>query len=259
MWDGIAKEKSPDNLFFANMGGAIESGPNMKALEGIAYWYNCDNQGRGGDDTPIWGCTLQGRVCNAIMNGHTATNVTASYATGEPRWRNLHKSTEEAQMWMNETVASGIVPWYHFIGGEEGLGADRRWQQPGRDYFNWLAKHDAHLTNKASIADIAVVMGQRTQRFYRSMDMGDPMSNIHGIYYALLNALCELVPVGGRIEGRQILARVAVAFRHSADGRPCICKKPVDSISIVDLTHDGGHVLSHIGSEHAGLVESIVF
>jgi len=186
MWDGIAKEKSPDNLYFGNMGGAIVSGPNMKSLEGVAYWYNCDNQGRGGDDTPIWGCTLQGRVCNAIMNGHTATNVTASYDTGEPRWRNLHKSTEEAQMWMNETVASGMVPWYHFIGGEEGLGADRRWQEPGREYFNWLAKHDAHLTNKASIADIAVVMGQGTQHFYRDKEMGDPMANIHGIYYALL-------------------------------------------------------------------------
>ena len=186
MWDGIAKEKSPDNLFFANMGGAIVGGPNMKSLEGIAYWYNCDNQGRGGDETPIWGCTLQGRVCNAIMNGHTATNVTASYSTGDPRWRNIHKSTEEAQMWMNETVASGMVPWYHFIGGEEGLGADRRWQEPGREYFNWLAKHDPHLTNKASVADIAVVMGQHTQHFYRSRDMGDPMWNIHGIYYALI-------------------------------------------------------------------------
>ena len=89
-------------------------------------------------------------------------------------------------MWMDETVASGMVPWYHFIGGEDGLGADRRWQEPGREYFNWLAKHDQHLTNKATIANIAVVMGQRTQRFYRSSDLGDPMMNIHGIYLALL-------------------------------------------------------------------------
>ena len=48
MWDAIAKEKSPDNLFFGNMGGAIQGGPNMKALKGVAEWYNCDNQGRGG-------------------------------------------------------------------------------------------------------------------------------------------------------------------------------------------------------------------
>jgi len=186
LWDGIAKEKSPNNLYFGNMGGSIESGPNMMALKGVAQWYNCDNQGRGGEAAPIWGCTLQGRVCDAILDGHTATNVTASYCTGKPRWRNIHKSTQEAQMWMNETVASGMVPWYHFVGAEEGLGADRRWHEPGREFFDWLAQHDAHFTNKQTIADVAVVMGQRTQRFYRSAELGDPMMNIHGIYYALL-------------------------------------------------------------------------
>jgi hypothetical protein len=186
MWDAIAKEKGPDNLFFGNMGGAIQGGPNMKALTGIAQWYNCDNQGRGGLEEAIWGCTLQGRVCNAILDGHTATNVTASYSTGIPRWRNIHKSTDEAQMWLDETVGSGMVPWYHFIGGEEGLGADRRWQQPGRDYYNWLAKHDQHFVNKATVADIAVVMGQSTQRFYRHAELGDPMMHINGIYMALL-------------------------------------------------------------------------
>ena len=186
MWEGIAKEKGPENLFFANMGGAIKSGPNLIALRELAQWFNCDNQGRGGEEEPIWGCTLQGRVCTAITEGRTSTNVTASYCTGKPRWRNLHKSTSEAQMWMNETVASGMVPWYHFIGGEEGLGADRRWHQPGYDYFNWLAKHDQHLRNKGTIANIAVVMGQRNQRFYQHKDLGDPMMNIHGLYLALL-------------------------------------------------------------------------
>jgi hypothetical protein len=186
MWDGIAKEKLADNLFYANMGGSIQSGPNMIALKEVSEWYNCDNQGRGGEEEAIWGCTLQGRVCNSIMDGHTATNVTASYSTGKPRWRNIHKSTEEAQMWMDETVASGMVPWYHFIGGEEGLGADRRWHEPGLEYFTWLAKNDQHLTNKKTIADIAVVMGQSTQRFYRSKELGDPMMNIHGIYQSLL-------------------------------------------------------------------------
>ncbi len=186
LWDSIAKEKGLDNLFFANMGGAIESGPNMKALQDVAVWYNCDNQGRGGEFEPIWGCTLQGRVCDAVQNGKTATNVTASYCTSKPRWRNLHKSTAEAQMWMNETVASGMVPWYHFIGAEEGLGADKRWHEPGHEYFNWLAKYDAHLTNKSTIADIAVVMGQRNQRFYLHPELGDPMMNIHGLYMSLL-------------------------------------------------------------------------
>ncbi len=186
LYDSIAKEKRAENLFFANLGGAIRSTPNLNELGTICNWFNCDNQGRGGDSSPIWGCTLQGRVCNAIMKGRTSTNVTAAWSTGSPRWRNIAKSLPEAQMWMNETVASGMVPWYHFIGGEDGLGADRRWQEPGRKYFDWLARHDQHLVNKRSIANIAVVMGQRTQLFYHPPGQGNASQNIEGLYYALL-------------------------------------------------------------------------
>ncbi len=186
LYDSIAKEKSADNLFFANLGGAIRSTPNLNELGAICKWFNCDNQGRGGDSAPIWGCTLQGRVCNAIMKGRTSTNVTAAWSTGTPRWRNIAKSIPEAQMWMNETVASGMVPWYHFIGAEDGLGADRRWQEPGRKYFDWLARHDRHLVNKRSIANIAVVMGQRTQLFYNPPGQGNASQYVEGLYYALL-------------------------------------------------------------------------
>jgi hypothetical protein len=186
LYDGIAKEKRPENLFFANMGGAIKCGPNLKELEGLCEWFNCDNQGRGGDAAPIWGCSLQGRVCNAIMKGRTSTNVVGSWSTGTPRWRNIAKSPNEARMWMNEALASGMVPWYHFIGAEDGLGADRRWQEPGRVYFDWLARHDRHFKNKRSTANIAVVMGQRTQLFYQSPGEGDAGQNVQGLYYALL-------------------------------------------------------------------------
>jgi hypothetical protein len=191
LYDGIAKEKKRENLYFGNLGGSIHCTANLKQLGEIAYWFNCDNQGRGGDDTPIWGCTLQGRVCSAVMKGKTSTNVTAAWSTGTPRWRNLSKSPEEAQMWMNETVASGMAPWYHFIGGQNGLGEDRRWHEPGRRYFNWLAKYDRHFTNRRTIANLGVVMGQRTHLFYRTpfggrSGAGSVQEYIDGIYYALL-------------------------------------------------------------------------
>jgi hypothetical protein len=185
-YDGIAKEKKSENLYFGNLGGSIHCTANLKTLGDKAYWFNCDNQGRGGDDTPIWGCSLQGRVCSAVMKGKTSTNVTAAWCTGTPRWRNAAKSPQEAQMWMNETVASGMVPWYHFIGGESGLGEDRRWQKPGHDYFNWLARHQQHFFNKQPIANLGVVMGQRTHLFYKPPFRGSVQQYVDGIYYALL-------------------------------------------------------------------------
>ncbi len=165
-YDAIAKEKKPDSFFFANLGGNVRGGPNLDRLGKIAAWFQADNQGRSYDDAAVWGCSLQGRVCNAIMDGKTAANVTAAYSTGAVAWRNASKNPAEARMWLNETLASGMVPYYHFVGSEDGLGEDRRWQQVGADYFQWTAKHDAHFTARRSIANIGVVMGQSTQLLY---------------------------------------------------------------------------------------------
>ena len=174
------------NFYFANLGGGIRSTADLVKLGEICEWFQCDNQGRGGDDTPIWGCALQGRVCNAVQKGKMSTNVTAAWSTGTPRWRNVYKSPQEEQMWFNETLASGMVPYHHIIGGENGMGEDRRWLEPARKYFDWMAKHDAHFVNKRSIANIGVVMGQRTHLFYRPPRGAQMREYMDGMYYALL-------------------------------------------------------------------------
>ena len=186
LYDSLAKEKRPSNFYFGNLGGGIRSTANLVQLGEICEWFQADNQGRGGDDTPIWGCALQGRVCSAVQKGKMATNVTAAWSTGRPRWRNVYKSQQEERMWLNETVAAGMVPYHHIIGGENGLGEDRRWLEPAQQYFNWMAKHDAHFVNRQSIANLGVVMGQRTQLFYKSPRGSLMPQYIDGLYYALL-------------------------------------------------------------------------
>jgi Hypothetical glycosyl hydrolase 6/Beta-galactosidase trimerisation domain len=186
LYDSIAKEKKPSSFYFANLGGGIHSGPNLKLLGQVCQWFQADNQGRGGDDTPIWGCSLQGRVCRAIQQGKMSTNVTGAWSTGAVRWRNVAKSPEEATMWMDQTVASGMVPYYHFIGGETGMGEDRRWLAPGREFFTWTAKHDRHFVNRGSIASLGVVMGQRTHLFYKPPRGVAMPQYMDGMYYALL-------------------------------------------------------------------------
>jgi hypothetical protein len=186
LYDSIAKEKHPSNFYFANLGGGIRSTANLVELGQLCEWFQCDNQGRGGDDAPIWGCALQGRVCNAVQSGKMATNVTGAWSTGTPRWRNVHKSIHEARMWMNETLASGMVPYHHIVGGETGLGEDRRALEPARQYFNWMAKHEPHFVNKRSIADIGVVMGQRTHLFHAPPAGSTMQQYANGMYYALI-------------------------------------------------------------------------
>jgi len=186
LYDSIAKEKKPSNFYFANLGGGIRCTVDLVKLGELCEWFQCDNQGRGGDDTPIWACSLQGRVCNAVQEGKMATNVTAAWSTGTPRWRNVYKSPEEQRMWFDETLAAGMVPYHHIVGGENGLGEDRRWLEPAHRYFTWMAKHDAHFVNRRSIANIGVVMGQRTHLFYKPPRGSLMAQYMDGLYYALL-------------------------------------------------------------------------
>ena len=186
LYDSIAKEKAARNFYFANLGGGARCSVSLPAVGEVCEWFQADNQGRGGEDAPIWGCALQGRVCNAVQNGKMATNVTGAWSTGPVRWRGVAKSEAEMRMWMNETAAGGMVPYMHIVGAEEGLGEDRRALGPGHEFFNWTAKHDRHFTNRRSIASIGVVMGQRTQLFYQPPPGASAAQYIDGLYYALL-------------------------------------------------------------------------
>ena len=166
LYDSIAKEKKASSFYINNMGGGVHSAPNLAQFGEFCQWFQGDNQGRNRGDSPVWGAAQQGRVCNAVLDGKMATNLTGAYTTGPIRWREVTKSAAEAVIWTSQTLASGLVPYFHVVGGEKGLGEDLRWEKIGRDYFLWTARHDAHWVNKKTIANIGVVMGQRTQLFY---------------------------------------------------------------------------------------------
>jgi hypothetical protein len=189
-YDALAKEKRSDSFFFANSGGNVRGGPNLDRLGKTLAWFQADNQGRSYEDPSVWGCSLQGRVCNAVLDGKFAANVTAAYSTGNPGWRNLSKNPEEARMWLSQTSASGMVPYFHFVGAETGRGEDTRWQKTGVEYFDWTARHDAHLQAVRSIANIGLVIGQATQLLYPGPKTMQARSYMHettqGIYEALL-------------------------------------------------------------------------
>jgi hypothetical protein len=186
LYNSIAQEKKASSFYFLNMGGGIHATPNLAQLGETCHWFQADNQGRGGTDEPIWGAAQQGRVCSAVLDGKMATNVTGAWSTGPIRWREVTKTEAETRTWLEQSTASGMVPYYHVVGGETGLGEDLRWKKIGREFFDWTARHDAHFVNKAAIADIGVLFGQRTQLFYKAPYKATMQQTIDAIYYALL-------------------------------------------------------------------------
>ncbi|HEY1766204.1 MAG TPA: alpha-amylase family protein [Terracidiphilus sp.] len=185
-YDSLIKEKAPEKFFFPNSGGGVRASMNLARLGALSDWFQSDNQGRGGEDAPVWLCTLQGRVCQAILDGKMAANVTGAWSTGPIRWRNVGKSPNEVQMWLSESSASGMVPYYHIVGAEKGMGEDRRELDVPRAYFAWTAQHDPHFVNRGTIAKLGVVMGQRTHLFHKPQADATMQQFLNGMYYALL-------------------------------------------------------------------------
>jgi len=184
LWDSTAKQKKWDSVYVGNLGDGIRASTDLMRIADVAGWFNADHQGRTGS-TPIWDCAQQGRVAQCVMKGRTITNVTGAYANSHPLWRHTSKAPEEATMWMAQTTASGMVPWYHWLGG---VPKDLRWRQTGRQFFNWIAKHERHFINQRSIANIAVVFSERGNSFYKPPGGSDPTEFLQGLYYALLEA-----------------------------------------------------------------------
>jgi hypothetical protein len=121
------------------------------------------------------------------MRDRAITNVTGAWSTcGAVRWRNASKSGAEAEIWMDQTVASGMTVWYHWLGAQKGMGNDRRWMKTGRDFMQWLARNDAHFERKRGVATIGVVMGQSSHLFYNPPGEGGMQQFLDGLYYALL-------------------------------------------------------------------------
>ncbi|MCX7604269.1 MAG: beta-galactosidase trimerization domain-containing protein [Bryobacteraceae bacterium] len=201
LYDRIAKEKSQDSLFFGNLGGGFRTGVDLYRLAPHCFWFNADNQGRT-SPAPVWGAAQQGRVAWCVMKGRTVTNVTGAWSTGSPVWRNAAKSPAEAEIWMAQTAASGMAVWYHWLGAQTGLGEDRRWQEYGRRFLQWHARHNRHFLNRRPLANVALLLPQRTQTFYANPGEGDAGEHVQGWYAALL-------------EGRH-----AFAFVHEDDLSP---------------------------------------
>jgi hypothetical protein len=193
LWQAVVTEGGGrESVYVGNLGGGIRTVKNLRRLGEVAAWFNADHQGRSGD-TPIWDCAQQGRVAQAVMNGGAITNVTGSYSNSRITWRHVAKPAAEATLWMAQTTASGMVPWFHWLGGAP---EDTRWRAVGRDFYRWLAQHEAHFKNRRSLADLAVLYPQRTIAFYRSgqgpgswrgSERAQTADYLQGLYYALLD------------------------------------------------------------------------
>jgi hypothetical protein len=161
LWQNTSMEKNSNSVYAGNLSG-IRTVKNVNKMGKDAAWFYADNQGRSGD-TPIWMCAQEGRLARAVAGKRTVTNSVGSYASGTPGWRHTSKTKEETTLWLAQATASGMVPSYHWLGGNP---LDTRWKETGRAFYSWLAENENHFKNRNTLANIAALYPQATISFY---------------------------------------------------------------------------------------------
>ena len=193
--DAVSREGRRDRVYNLNIAGGIHAVQSIRKLAEIGSWITADHQGRSGD-TPIWDCAQQGRVAYSTMGGKPVTNVVTGNAG---TWRHSSRGDKEITLWLAQTTASGMVPWYVWLGSQP---QDNRWRETGRKYYEWLARHEEHFFNRRPVSNLGVVFSQRLNHLYRvpsatnggygsrrteqAVPSGRPTDYLQGLYYALL-------------------------------------------------------------------------
>jgi len=188
LFDSIAKEKRPENIYIMNTNGSIAASQNQKKLADAVPFVNADHQarrdhqGRTGD-APIWNVAQTGRILRAVTGGKPRVIVTAANSTTRLLWRHISKSDAELTTQFAQSTAGGAAILCAWLGGDP---EDKRWRETARKFFQWHARHDAHFVNRRSIANLGVVLSQRTNAFYTPPTQTQPWEYLHGLYVALL-------------------------------------------------------------------------
>jgi hypothetical protein len=190
LYDGIVARHKPEMIFSGNLGGGFRGGDiDLKELTQYAAWFIADNQGRGGVGAPAWDAAQQTRIAKAIMGDRPVPNSTGAYEiSGNGVWRNVTGNAHEVKLRLYQTTAAGGVLYYHWLGFHQGFVEDRRWQKVGQDVLPWQEEHDKHFHNIRSIASVALVVAQRSNRLYKAPPGTNGLDAVNGMYQILTEA-----------------------------------------------------------------------
>jgi len=190
LYDSIVARHKPEMIFSGNLGGGFRGGDiDLKELTQYAAWFIADNQGRGGVGAPAWDAAQQTRIAKAIMGDRPVPNSTGSYEiSGNGVWRNVTGNAHEVRSRLYQTTAAGGVLYYHWLGFYQGFVEDRRWQKVGQEVLPWEEAHDKHFHNIRSIASVALVVAQRSNRLYKAPPGTNGLDAVNGMYQILTEA-----------------------------------------------------------------------
>ncbi len=170
--------------------------PDNVVTGALADIFFTDHQGRSGV-TPIWSNGKRAKELRATM-GMKPLGGIFSIGLEEPhRWKDSVQSEAEVRIWAAEGTANNMRPWFVKFSGTL---YDRRWLKVVERIYQWHYFAEPYLRNVASLARVAMVYSEQTNRYYGG-ERWQERSDGHGLgmYHALIEARIPFEMVNDRL------------------------------------------------------------
>jgi len=220
LWDDAARAIKPDSHYIPNSGGGTLSDLNMKMTAERAEILFADRQSRSGTMMP-WSAGMNAKEFRATM-GDKPVGAIFSVGIEEPhRWKDSVQSDAEMRIWVANSIASGMRPWFTKFCGQI---FDDRWLPVVESIYRFHQKLDPYIRDQQSLAQVGLVYSQQTARWYGGDTPRETVEHhLLGLYHALVEARIPFDMVHtedlSRIERYKtlILPNIAVLSQEQCD------------------------------------------
>ena len=198
LWDATMRNVKPTSRFIPN------GFPDKIVTGAQSDIFFTDHQARKGM-IPPWSNGKRAKELRATMGMKPLGGIFSVGVEEEYRWKDSVQNEAEVRVWVAEGTANNMRPWFAKFSG---VIYDKRWLGMVNRIYDWHYEHEKYLRNTQSLANVALVYSEQTERNYGG-EAWQQKSGGHelGMYHALIEARIPFDMVNDRLLDAQHIAQ----------------------------------------------------
>ena len=179
LWDGTIRNVKSTSRFIPN-------GFPDKIITGAqSDIFFTDHQARSGM-IPPWSNGKRAKELIATMGMKPLGGIFSVGIEEQYRWKDSVQNEAEIRIWVAEGTANNMRPWFAKFSG---VLYDKRWLATVERIYAWHYEHEKYLRNTQSLAHVAMVYSEQTERNYGGKEWQEHYEwHELGMYHALIEA-----------------------------------------------------------------------
>ena len=211
-WDADIRAVNPDARLIPNTTLPYAPGAQLINLDITRLMPKvdllfADRQGRSGAE-PSWSSGRTAKFYRSAARDKPVGGIFSMGLEEAYRWKDSVQSGAETALWVADSVANGMRPWWTKFGGTV---PDRRWISLVGDRYRWYHDCERYLRNERSLARVGVVYSSlMATQMLGGQQRQDFEDHLAGAYHALLENRIPFELINAELLGPDELADIDV-------------------------------------------------